>query len=425
MISLDLLVQRLERLSGAVVDARPRFDVEPVPMVAPTSVEQVVALLRFAHTEKLRVIPCGLGSKLGWCGTPGHVDFMLSTRNLTRVVSHVPDDGTITIEAGMTMAELARRCRAGGHFLTPDVAAPATKTIGGVVAAGESGFDRLRFGPLRHHVLGTKVVLADGTLAKSGGQLVKNVTGFDLHRLYCGSHGTLCVIVEVSLRLFPEPEHEVWVTTSTRVAEEAFELARRALALPIRFVSLSIAQPAASQSDARFVLSARMFGRRAPVEVERRLLADAWPAFVAVADHEARAAAEAVRDSSAFASSARMLLHASCSPADVAAVHEALARALDARGISRRVSIQPGQAELDVELHEHGDAGTTAELVAAVRSELRALGATLAVRNAPRNALVALDPFGDASPGLDLMRAVQRKLDPDGVFATGRFHGGL
>ena len=114
MTSLDLLEGRLAAIVGPISRAKPRFDVEPLPLAAPRSVEETCELVRLATTDKLRILPVGRGSKLAWCSTPGHVDFLLSTRNLQRVVSHVPDDGTITVEAGLGMEELASRCRRAG-----------------------------------------------------------------------------------------------------------------------------------------------------------------------------------------------------------------------------------------------------------------------------------------------------------------------
>jgi len=134
---------------------------------------------------------------------PAGADWILSTRRLVGIVAYEPGDGTLTARAGTTFAALDEATERGGHVVTPDVAYPARATLGGAVGEGRSGFDRLRYGPTRHHVLGVRALLADGTFAKSGGQLVKNVTGYDLHRLYCGSRGSLCALVEVSLRLFP------------------------------------------------------------------------------------------------------------------------------------------------------------------------------------------------------------------------------
>ena len=421
MSALDTLSQRLERISGPVELARPRFDVEPVPLAAPPTVEAAVELVKLAAADKLRVIPLGLGSKLGHCGTPGHVDFLLSTRRLERVVSHVPDDGTITVEAGLTLARLAARCRSGGHFLTPDVPAPTRRTIGGVVAAGESGLDRLRYGPVRHQVLGTRTLLADGSLTRSGGQLVKNVTGFDLHRLYCGSHGTLGVIVEVSLRLHPEPEREAWLTLDVNSLREALELARRALALPARLVSLSVERVGTS-----WQLAARLGGLEAVVAAERTALTSAWPGARGLEGLAAREEAERAGVRQRFDGSPHPKLHVACLPSRlegaVALVTEALANARMEHGLA----LQPGIAEFDVELRSGvADVQALAKLATALRRALARENASLALRDVPRGALVELDPFGAPPAGLDLMRAIQRKLDPDGVFSTGRFAGGL
>jgi glycolate oxidase FAD binding subunit len=419
---LSSLERRLESLAGPVELAKPRFDVEPVPLVAPRSIDEARELLRFAAADGLRVLPLGRGSKLGWCGIPGQIDFALSTRRLTRVVSHVPADGTITVEAGVLVSELRERCRAGGHFLTPDVPRPGSRTIGGVVAAGESGLDRLRFGPVRHHVLGTKVVLAGGALAKSGGQLVKNVTGYDLHRLYCGSHGTLALIVEVSLRLFPEPEHEVLLAAPAADARGAFEMARRALALPLRTVSLTL-EP---DETGRWLAVARLFGLRAAVEAERARLASEWPLHRAFEGSFARAEAERRRDAAPGASPERASLRATCPPSRVEEALAVLLQTLQSARLAPRALVQPGVAAIEVELAaEPLDSDSLARIAANLRTALARHEASLSLRNAPRAALAALDPFGASAPGLELMRAIQRQLDPSGVFRTGRFHGGL
>jgi glycolate oxidase FAD binding subunit len=421
MTSLDLLEGRLAAIVGPISRAKPRFDVEPLPLAAPRSVEETCELVRLATTDKLRILPMGRGSKLAWCSTPGHVDFLLSTRNLQRVVSHVPDDGTITVEAGLGMEELASRCRSGGHFLTPDVPLPAQRSIGGVVAAGESGTDRLRFGPVRHHVLGTRTVLANGLATRSGGQLVKNVTGFDLQRLYCGSHGTLGVIVEVSLRLFPEPEHELRVTCRSSDLADALSLSRKALSLPARIVSLGI-----ERVDGGFELAARLFGLRPVVEAERAQLLATWPSATIVEGALARSACTAASARQRLADSPHPTLRIACMPSRLEVVAPLVQRALADARIAGRFVLQPGIAELDVEVASGcSESATLATFVRSLRATLAKHSATVALRNAPRTALVELDPFGERAPGLELMRAIQRNLDPDGVFATGRFHGGL
>lgn len=125
------------------------------------------------------------------------------------IIEYVPGDGTITAYAGTPWPALREAVRAGGHRLTPTIHGQAT--LGGVIAAGRSGLDRVAFGPVRHHVLGLRVMDGTGRVAHSGGRLVKNVTGFDLHRVHTGAAGTLGVILEASLRLMPIPEAEILI----------------------------------------------------------------------------------------------------------------------------------------------------------------------------------------------------------------------
>jgi len=181
-----------------------------LPLAEPQDEAQACALLRLAARERWRVLPLGFGSKLSW-RAQSTADFALTTRALTGIVEYEPDEGVITARAGTTLAELRARTTAERHWLTPFVARAERTTLGGAVSAGQSGLDRLHFGPLRHHVLGMRVALGDGTITKSGGRLVKNVTGFDLHRLYAGAHGSLCLVLEVTLRLFPAPRACAWV----------------------------------------------------------------------------------------------------------------------------------------------------------------------------------------------------------------------
>jgi glycolate oxidase FAD binding subunit len=207
---------------------------QALPMASPASEAEVVDLVRLAAAERWTILPLGLGSKLSWRNSVARADFALTTRRLQGVVAYEPGDGTMTARAGSSIGSLAEVARRGGNHLTPRVPRPERATLGGVLAAGQSGMDRLRHGPSRHHVLGMRVVLADGSLARSGGRLVKNVTGYDMHRLYCGSHGTLCVIVEASMRLSAAAGSEIVVTATARDRSDAFAKANAALALDLQ-----------------------------------------------------------------------------------------------------------------------------------------------------------------------------------------------
>ncbi len=223
--SADLALRVCADLGVEVVDA-----VGPggAPVARPRSEEELLSIIagvtRAAGNDlrsRPRLAPLGFGSSVTWCrasqSAGGTGTVFLSTRSIveandaTGIVEYVPGDGTLTALAGASMADLRAAVAEGGHRITPAIA--TTSTLGGTLAAGRSGPDRCAFGPLRHHVLGTRVADGTGRVARSGGRLVKNVTGFDLHRLHVGARGTLGVILEASLRLMPVPEAESYVVS--------------------------------------------------------------------------------------------------------------------------------------------------------------------------------------------------------------------
>src|SRR5262249_11838267 len=145
-------------------------------------------------------------------------------------------------------------------------------TLGGVLAAGQSGLDRLRYGPSRHHVLGMRVVLADGTSAKSGGKLVKNVTGFDLHRLYCGSHGTLGGIVQGTPRLFVGARHEACLRAGPYDTGAMLARSKAIARAPVRAMALVAELVDSTRPNASWSLSLHLAGLEDGVRAEIAVL---------------------------------------------------------------------------------------------------------------------------------------------------------
>lgn len=176
--------------------------------LTPATRDELADALRTATHER-RVVDVrggGLHSARGWPFAP---DDVLHTRGLSRVVDHLPDDMTITVEGGVTVGEV--QDAAGAHRQGwPQAPAQPGATVGGVLAAAVTGRRRLRFGPVRDSLLEVVVATGDGRVVKGGGRTVKTVTGYDLPRLLTGSLGTLGVIVQATLRLWPLPMAEQW-----------------------------------------------------------------------------------------------------------------------------------------------------------------------------------------------------------------------
>ncbi len=421
----ERVVSELERTFGreSVTLSRARFDGPDLPVLAPRTSEGFAEALRLAHREGWTIVPTGLGSKLSWTRAPRKAEFMLSTWAFAGVIAYEPGDGTLTARAGSTMAELATRVASGGHTLTPDVQRPRQATLGGVIAAAQSGSDRLRYGSVREHVLGLGVLLGDGTSAKSGGRLVKNVTGYDLHRLFAGSHGSLCLILEASLRLFPLPEEDCLIRIAAADRAQMLHGARTILDADARPISFTAVRADPLQPAFEWSLSVRLGGRREVVAAERAILAQKLPACVVLEGSQARGEVEALRDRN-FGEIDGPLLRVEVRPAAFGIALELLEELLrtpDARASFRpRWWCEPGLARIDVALRPLAhDPELLARSVTTLRAALSGLGGRVRLFHAASD--VALDPFGDPPQGIELMHAIRERLDPARVFASGRF----
>ena len=175
-------------------------------VVAPADLQQIAEVLRFTSANGLTVMPSGSGTKLGW-GNPVVPDIELSMVRICELREHAWQDMTCTVEAGCSWTAMQAQLRQHGQMVALDPLWPDRATVGGIIAANDSGALRLKFGGLRDLIIGMTIVLADGTIAKTGGKVVKNVAGYDLHKLMTGSFGTLGVIAEVNFRLHPVEEH--------------------------------------------------------------------------------------------------------------------------------------------------------------------------------------------------------------------------
>lgn len=191
--------------------------------VTPSSASEVADVLR---TTAGTVVPVGAGTKTGWAAPPTSCDLLLRTTALDRVVEHVPGDLVVVAEAGVPLATLQERLAAHNQMLALDPPEPGA-TLGGIVSANASGPRRLRYGTARDLLIGVTVVLADGTIARSGGKVVKNVAGYDLGKLYTGAHGALGVVVSTTWRLHPLPAAAGAVVVPVGDAESAGRLAMR------------------------------------------------------------------------------------------------------------------------------------------------------------------------------------------------------
>jgi len=221
-------VQDLER-GGLVEAAEGSYPVDGVAarfVARPRSVSEASQVLAAAAADGLAVAFAGGGSKLGLGNPPERVDLEVQTSGLGQVLEHAAGDLVVRAQAGVPLADLQAALAPAGQWLALDPPEPRA-TVGGVVAANASGPRRLRYGTVRDLIIGITVVLADGTVAHAGGKVVKNVAGYDLAKLFCGSLGTLGMVAEAIFRLHPLPAATAVVTVQVESPAQAGRAVQR------------------------------------------------------------------------------------------------------------------------------------------------------------------------------------------------------
>ena len=241
---LGSLVEGYAPASREILASHAVEGVVPSAVVAPGSLESLAATVRMASELGYAVIPRGGGTKMDFGPPPSRADIVVSLERLNRIVAHEPADQTATVEAGITMAGLQAGLGKRGQFLPLDPPHGDAGTLGGALATNASGVLRTSFGTARDLVIGAQVVQADGTVIRSGGQVVKNVAGYDLNKMYIGSLGTLGILAEVNLKLQPLPAAGRLLIGTMAGIGEAAECAFRVMDSEIMPSFLEVAGPA-------------------------------------------------------------------------------------------------------------------------------------------------------------------------------------
>jgi glycolate oxidase FAD binding subunit len=381
--------------------------VSPQVVARPASTAQTAALLRACHERDLAVVVRGAGSKLSWGSPPSRVDVVLETLAMAGLVEHAHGDLIATAQAGMPLAGLnASLASAHQQLLVDDLAGGGT--VGGMLAANASGPRRMIPGALRDLLIGVTMVRADGTVAKSGGKVVKNVAGYDLGKLLVGSFGTLGVITEATFRLHPVPPATRWVEApvpSERLADTLAALVHSQLVPG----AVEVDRPA---GDGATTVAVMVTGTEGGVESRAAALYEMLPeaqldGHVGWTDRYPWLSGQPDGGLLALKMTTRL--------SGVATLVEQAATA----GVHVRGSA--GVGVLYGSLPVSGDLATTVDQL---RDTCTDLGGSLVVLDAPQPTKAGLDVWGPVH-GLDLMRRLKHEFDPTGVLSPGRFVGGI
>ena len=420
MNSTITIAEKLESIVGApnVCAATEKDAVagqRPQNVVSQGKEQELAAVLAYANEAGLGVIPRGGGTKMEWGNPPRRADIILSTSRLNRVLEHAWADLTVTVEAGCTLQSLQSALAQHGQRLALDALWPERATIGGVLSSNDSGVLRLRFGALRDLIIGMTLALPDGTLASSGGKVVKNVAGYDLPKLATGALGTLGIITHAVFRLHPLCRESLTLTFSVGGIEEMQDkvLAVQDSQLAHTAFQIRSANGCAPEADILFEATpAGLLAQQAKLQDVlgglplRKSEAECWLAK----QHRW----DALEADCAIAKITTL-------PANFAEMVRAFEEATRLRNLKWKIVLQAtgiGWLRLD---------GAAASLTAALeqsRSHLEARGGSLVLLHRTAN-MDSFDAWGKPGDTLALMRALKQRLDPKGTLNPGRFVGGI
>jgi glycolate oxidase FAD binding subunit len=390
----------------------------PAFVVAPGSTDEAAAVMRTAAEHSLAVTARGAGGRLGWGVPPSRCDLLVDMSRMSSVVEHSAGDLVARLQAGARMGDVAAALGRDGQELALDV--PDEATVGGVVASGLAGPRRLRYGTPRDLLIGITIVRADGTVAKSGGKVVKNVAGYDLGKLLAGSAGTLALITEATFRLHPLPAARVYVTTEYVSARIACDAVAAAANSPLIASAVELSRP---EPGGPIRLGVLLEGSEEGVAARAMRMADLLPpAKLGPAETSLEPPAWWRGDSSDVGGGT--LIRVSCWVSALPTALDAVDAAAGDAGLSPLISGSAGAGVLYLRIGPDVAASTTAGFVRALRAALAAERGGVVVLAAPSAVREALSGYGGMAgtvPSLALMRAVKDQFDPGHRMAPGRF----
>ena len=378
----------------------------------PSTAEETASVLGDAVRAKTRVAIHGGGTKLDWLAAPA-CDAVLSTARLNRVIAHRHGDLTATVEAGATLSSVNQALAAHGQWIPLDPPWSDRATIGGIVAAADSGPRRHRYGSPRDLIIGVEIARPDGVRAKAGGIVVKNVAGYDLARLVTGSFGSLGVILNATFKLYPLPAASATVVVAASSSAVA--------AAVVAALNASQLTPSAVEIEG------------VPLRVLVRF--ESTPASVAEQSRQAvrlasecGAHAEVVDGSGeqeAWSAHERRIWGTSGPVVKITLLPTGLGKALDVVEREAGEAAIAGRAALGVLFVRPADDTRVAPLVRALRARVEPGKGSAVVLRASAALAREVDAWGPMGDALPVMRAVKKAFDPDGVLNPGRGPGGI
>jgi glycolate oxidase FAD binding subunit len=379
--------------------------VEPRAVVSPPDTNALAALVRELAAGHKPYAFVGGGTQLELGNPPAALDTVVRTTACARVLEYAPEDQTITVEAGMTIAAVQRTLDPHAQVLAIDVADPEHATVGGAIAANAFGRRRTRYGTIKDNIVGIGIVRPDGTRARGGGKVVKNVAGFDLPKIMVGALGTLGAVVEATFRLHPADERAGAVRVRASAAQ-AYALAQATVDAAL--VPDSVA---AYDVGPAYAVVVRFGGFARGVEDQLDAMRSIASALGLAAERIAEPELLAYEERERTTRRSPWTIRVGAAPVRLA---EALTVDHAFSGTRRIWYPLLGSAVIGTDDLEPAR-------LAAWRERL----STAILERVPAAARASVESWGPPPPAFAIMQRLKARFDPDGLCNPGRFVGGL
>jgi len=401
----------------------------PVAVALPGSAEEVARLLRIASEAGLSVLLRGAGAHLHLGVPPSPIGLVVSLARLNRVVEYDADDLTVTVEAGVSLGQLARVVGEHGQMLPLDPPGPDSATLGGIAATNLAGPLRMRYGEPRDLAIGLRAALTDGSVVKAGGKTVKNVAGYELGKLFVGSLGTVGAICELTLRLVPIPEARAMVVAAAE-PKRACEIAAQVVGSRLDISSVEVANwdalrrmrlslPVTTGPEAWVVFVGLLGEREALARQEqevRSLVSDGCARLDGVdADEVWRSLRGAGYPGGGTV--------AVCLTVPMASVREIVG--LVPTGEQWWAVARSGEGRIYIGPAAEAELSNVQQRLAALREWAEEREGSAVLEWGPVEVKRAFPVWGDSLSNLDLMQELKGKYDPNKVLGCGRYLPGL
>ena len=430
-------------IQAAAVDGTDAYRIDgisPKVVASPSDLDELGRVLRLASDQDMAVAPWGGGALTDIGNPPDRLDVVVDISGLDRVIEHNPADLTATVQAGVTLDRLQELLGRHGQFVALDPPLPRRSTVGGTLATAVSGPLKWQYGSPRDTVIGMKVVQPDGVVTKSGGQVVKNVSGYDMSRLHIGGLGTLGVIAEVSFKLTPRPASEATVVAAFVDPKRCVEAGLAVfhgevmpLALTASDASAAGRMQTAGTAAAPF-LAVRLGGR--PLTLERQIrevrsICQARePVRVEVLKEEdATALWRSLADFGWDRQTVPLVgVRAFVEPSATAQLVEAVGRSAPPEGLSPAIVCHPAHGTVLIGWNADGaraSSDAVGEVVRDTRGLVDRLRGKMVVERCPLDVKSGLDVWGSPPEPVAIMRGLKEQYDPKRTLNPGRYVGGI